>query len=569
MLALQKSEVRLFKYGSGTGSNFSQIRAKGESLSGGGASSGVLSFLEGFDRWAGSIKSGGTTRRAAKMVILDMDHPEIVDYIDWKLREEKKVQALIAAGYPADFNGEAYRTISGQNSNNSVRIPDAFMNAYLKDGDWKTSYRISGEIASEYKAKWLMDKIAHAAWACADPGVQFDDTIQRWNTCKNSDRINATNPCSEFVFLDDTACNLASINLAKFLQDDGNFDVDAFRQAVRVFITAMEIIVDLSAYPMEKIAQRSHEFRPLGLGYANLGTLLMLNGIPYDSGEARAWAASISAILSGHGYRTSAEIAGSVGPFPKFEDNSRSMLEVMGMHRGAAYQISESDCPDNLLEAAREDWDICLQLGERYGYRNSQISVIAPTGTIAFLMDCDTTGIEPDFALVKFKKLAGGGYFKIVNQSVPKAMERLGYTQDQIDDIVAYIVGTASLNGTPINPERLKEKGFTDEDVTKIESVLPTAFDLNIAFAPHTLGEATLKRLGISAEEAQAPGFSILRTLGFSREEIDAAEEIICGRGTVEGAPHLKLEHYPIFDCANKCGKTGIPASSRRWDPSR
>lgn len=557
MLALQKSEVRLFKYGSGTGSNFSQIRAKGESLSGGGASSGVLSFLEGFDRWAGSIKSGGTTRRAAKMVILDMDHPEIVDYIDWKLREEKKVQALIASGYPADFNGEAYRTISGQNSNNSVRIPDAFMNAYLKDGDWKTSYRINGEVASEYKAKWLMDKIAHAAWACADPGVQFDDTIQRWNTCKNSDRINATNPCSEFVFLDDTACNLASINLAKFLQDDGSFDVDAFRQAVRVFITAMEIIVDLSAYPMEKIAQRSHEFRPLGLGYANLGTLLMLNGIPYDSGEARAWAGAISAILSGHGYRTSAEIAGSVGPFPKFEENSRSMLEVMGMHRDAAYEISESDCPDNLLEAAREDWDICLQLGERFGYRNSQISVIAPTGTIAFLMDCDTTGIEPDFALVKFKKLAGGGYFKIVNQSVPKAMERLGYTQDQIDDIVAYIVGTASLNGTPINPERLKENGFTDEDATKIESVLPTAFDLNIAFAPHTLGEATLKRLGISAEEAQAPGFSILRTLDFNREEIGAAEEIICGRGTVEGAPHLKLEHYPIFDCANKCGKTG------------
>lgn len=557
MLELQKSEVRLFKYGSGTGSNFSQIRAKGEHLSGGGASSGVLSFLEGFDRWAGSIKSGGTTRRAAKMVILDMDHPEIVDYIDWKLREEKKVQALIAGGYPADFNGEAYRTISGQNSNNSVRIPDAFMESYLKDGDWKTTYRVSREVASEYKATWLMDKIAHAAWACADPGVQFDDTIQRWNTCKSSDRINATNPCSEFVFLDDTACNLASINLAKFLREDGSFDVEAFRQAVRVFITAMEIIVDLSAYPMEKIARRSHEFRPLGLGYANLGTLLMLNGIPYDSDEARAWAASISAILSGHGYRTSAEIAGSVGPFPEFEVNSRSMLDVMQMHREAAYEISEADCPDNLLEAAREDWDICLQLGERYGYRNSQISVIAPTGTIAFLMDCDTTGIEPDFALVKFKKLAGGGYFKIVNQSVPKAMERLGYTPDQIDEIVAYIVGTASLNGTPINTERLKEKGFTDEDLSKIESVLPAAFDLNIAFAPLTLGEATLQRLGISAESAQAPGFSILRTLGFNREEIDAAEEIICGRGTVEGAPHLKPEHYPIFDCANKCGRTG------------
>jgi ribonucleoside-diphosphate reductase alpha chain len=557
MLDLQKSEVRLFKYGSGTGSNFSKIRAKGESLLGGGASSGVLSFLEGFDRWAGSIKSGGTTRRAAKMVILDMDHPEIVDYIDWKLREEKKVQALIAGGYPADFNGEAYRTISGQNSNNSVRIPDAFMESYLNDGEWKTTYRVSGEVATEYKTKWLMDKIAHAAWACADPGVQFDDTIQRWNTCKSSDRINATNPCSEFVFLDDTACNLASINLANFLQDDGTFDVGAFRQAVRVFITAMEIIVDLSAYPMEKIAHRSHEFRPLGLGYANLGTLLMLNGIPYDSDEARAWAAAISAILSGHGYRTSAEIAGSVGPFPKFEVNSQSMLEVMQMHRDAAYKISEDFCPDNLLEAAREDWDICLQLGERFGYRNSQISVIAPTGTIAFLMDCDTTGIEPDFALVKFKKLAGGGHFKIVNQSVPKAMERLGYTPKQIEEIVSYIVGTASLRGTPINTERLKAKGFTDEELMKIESDLPTAFDLNIAFSPGTLGEACLKRLGISAEEAQEPGFNILRFLGFNREEIDAAEEIICGRGTVEGAPHLKLEHYPIFDCANKCGRTG------------
>jgi ribonucleoside-diphosphate reductase alpha chain len=359
------------------------------------------------------------------------------------------------------------------------------------------------------------------------------------------------------VFLDDTACNLASINLANFLQDDGTFDVGAFRQAVRVFITAMEIIVDLSAYPMEKIAHRSHEFRPLGLGYANLGTLLMLNGIPYDSDEARAWAAAISAILSGHGYRTSAEIAGSVGPFPKFEENSQSMLEVMRMHRDAAYKISEDNCPDNLLEAAREDWDICLQLGERFGYRNSQISVIAPTGTIAFLMDCDTTGIEPDFALVKFKKLAGGGHFKIVNQSVPKAMERLGYTPKQIEEIVSYIVGTASLRGTPINTERLKAKGFTDEELMKIESDLPTAFDLNIAFSPGTLGEACLKRLGISAEEAQEPGFNILRFLGFNREEIDAAEEIICGRGTVEGAPHLKLEHYPIFDCANKCGRTG------------
>ena len=568
MLELQKSEVRLFKYGSGTGSNFGKIRAKGEPLSGGGASSGVLSFLEGFDRWAGSIKSGGTTRRAAKMVILDMDHPEIVDYIDWKFREEKKAQALIATGYPTDFNGEAYRTVSGQNSNNSVRIPDAFMDAYLSGGKWRTTYRMNGEVADEYDAKWLMDKIAYAAWGCADPGVQFDGTIQRWNTCKNTDRINATNPCSEFVFLDDTACNLASINLVKFLREDGTFDIEGFRHTVRIFTTAMEIIVDLSSYPTEKIAKRSHDFRPLGLGYTNLGTLLMLNGIPYDSDEGRAWASAITAILSGHGYRTSAEIAGSVGPFPSFEENCGPMQEVMRMHRDAAYNIDETACPRdsdsrnfallNLLEAAREDWDICLQTGERFGYRNSQISVIAPTGTIALLMDCDATGIEPDFALVKFKKLAGGGYFKIVNQSVPGALERLGYTPQQIEEITIYIVGTGMLRGAPhINVETLKQKGFTNEDLMKIESMLPSAFGLNLAFAPGILGEACLKRLGVDSEAAKEPGFSILRALGFRQEEIDAADEVICGRGTLEGAPHLKEADYAIFDCANRCGKTG------------
>ena len=421
MLELQRAEVRLFKYGSGTGTNFSKIRAKREELSGGGASSGVLSFLEGFDRWAGSIKSGGTTRRAAKMVILDMDHPEIEDFIDWKLHEEKKAQALIAAGYESDFNGEAYRTISGQNSNNSVRIPDTFMDSYLKEGQWKTTYRMNGKVADEHNAKHLMDKVSYAAWACADPGVQFDDTIQKWNTCKITDRINATNPCSEFVFLDDTSCNLASINLVKFLKEDGTFDVDAYRHAIRIFIIAMEIIVEISSYPTDRIARRSHDFRPLGLGYGNLGALLMLNGIPYDSEVGLAWAGAVSAILSGHGYLTSAEIASSIGAFAGFDENRASMLDVMRMHRDEAYGLDEIACPQNLLKAAQEDWDNCVRAGERFGYRNSQISVIAPTGTIAFLMDCDTTGIEPDFALVKFKKLAGGGYFKIVNQAVPRA----------------------------------------------------------------------------------------------------------------------------------------------------
>lgn len=558
MLDLQKSEVRLFKYGSGTGSNFSKVRAKGEHLSSGGESSGVLSFLEGFDRWAGSIKSGGTTRRAAKMVILDMDHPEIVDYIDWKMKEEEKAKTLIAAGYPADFNGEAYATISGQNSNNSVRIPDIFMDAYLQGKPWQTTYRTSGDVADEYEAKELMEKIAQAAWACADPGVQFDDTIQKWHTCKQSDRIYASNPCSEYLFLDDSACNLASINLVKFLNDDDTFDIDGFRAAVRVFITAMEIIVDLSSYPTPKIARRSHEYRPLGLGFANLGALLMRLGIPYDSPEACSYAGAITAILSGHGYQTSAEIAKSIGAFSGYAKNRGSMLGVISMHRDAAYKIDATTCPSDLLEAAREDWDLCQQKGENWGYRNSQISVIAPTGTIAFLMDCDTTGIEPEFALVKFKKLAGGGYIKIVNQSVRDALEKLGYIPQHIEAIVTHIVGTGTLEGTPyINPESLKYKGFTEEDIERVEEMLPSAFDLNLAFAPGFLGEECLERLGITAEKAADPDFNLLTYLGFNPSEIAGAEEIICGTGTVEGAPHLSSKHYPVFDCAVQSGKHG------------
>lgn len=558
MLELQKAEVRLFKYGSGTGSNFSKVRAKGEHLSSGGESSGVLSFLEGFDRWAGSIKSGGTTRRAAKMVILDMDHPEIVDYIDWKMKEEEKAKALIAAGYPADFNGEAYGTVSGQNSNNSVRIPDIFMDAFLHGKQWQTTYRTSGEVSAEYEAKMLMDKIAEAAWACADPGVQFDDTIQKWHTCKSTDRINASNPCSEYLFLDDSACNLASINLVKFLKEDDTFDIDGFRAAVRVFITAMEIIVSLSSYPTPKIARRSHEYRPLGLGYANLGAMLMRLGIPYDSAEACSYAGAITAILSGHGYATSAEIAKSIGTFDGYPKNRDSMLDVINMHRDAAYKIDATTCPSDLLDAAQKDWDLCQQKGEVWGYRNSQISVLAPTGTIALLMDCDTTGIEPEFALVKFKKLAGGGYIKIVNQSVRDALKKLGYIPQHIEAIVTHIVGTGTLEGTPyINPESLKYKGFTEEDIAKVEEMLPSSFDLNLAFAPGFLGEECLERLGITSEKAADPDFNLLTYLGFNPSEIAGAEEIICGTGTVEGAPHLSSKHYPIFDCAVQSGKHG------------
>ena len=558
MLDLQRSEVRLFKYGSGTGSNFSKVRAKGELLSGGGESSGVLSFLEGFDRWAGSIKSGGTTRRAAKMVILDMDHPEIVDYIDWKLKEEDKAKALIAAGYPADFNGEAYSTVSGQNSNNSVRIPDDFMDAYLQGDSWKTTYRTSNEVADEYDARTLMEKIAYAAWACADPGVQFDSTIQKWHTCKNTGRINASNPCSEYLFLDDSACNLASINLAKFLKDDNTFDVEGFRATVRVFATAMEIIVDLSSYPTERIAQRSHEYRPLGLGYANLGALLMRLGIPYNSEQAFAYAGAITAILSGQGYQTSAEIAKSVGAFAGYAENNDSMLDVMRLHRDAAYSIDPTACPSELLDAAKTDWDLCLEKGEQWGYRNSQISVIAPTGTISFLMDCDTTGIEPEFALVKFKKLAGGGYMKIVNQSVRDALHNLDYTLQQTEAIITYLVGTGTFEGTPhINPETLKRKGFTPEDIDRVAEMLPSAFDLNLAFAPGFLGAECLERLGITEEEAADPSFDLLSAIGFTEDEISIAEVVICGTGTVEGAPHLSPTHYAVFDCAVQCGKHG------------
>ncbi|MBI3922820.1 MAG: vitamin B12-dependent ribonucleotide reductase [Armatimonadetes bacterium] len=555
---LVKNEARVFKYGSGTGTNFSKLRGHQEKLSGGGTSSGLMSFLEVFDRGAGATKSGGTTRRAAKMVCLDMDHPEIAEFINWKMNEEKKVAALIGAGYSSDFNGEAYRTVAGQNSNNSLRVTDEFMHSYLQGGKWQTRFRTTGEVCDEYDARDLVRRIAEAAWACADPGVQFDTTINEWHTCPKTDKIRASNPCSEYMFLDDSACNLASINLTKFLNEDGTFDTEGFRHACRIFIIAQEILVDFSSYPTARIARNSHDYRPLGLGYANLGTLLMLSGIPYDSDAGRAVAAAITAIMHGHACRTSAEIAEVKEPFPGYAKNREPMLRVMNKHRIAAYKISEQHCPRSLLEFAKEEWDLCVAAGERHGYRNSQVTVLAPTGTIGLLMDCDTTGVEPDFALVKFKKLAGGGYFKIVNQSVPQALQRLGYTEEQIGEIIAYVTGTMSLLDSPhVNRQSLRSLGFSAEDLDRIEHNLPKVFELSFAFAPGLLGEEVLTRLGLPQEEYETPGFDLLRRLGFSEEQVEEANRVICGMMTVEGAPHLQPEHLPVFDCANKCGRYG------------
>jgi ribonucleoside-diphosphate reductase alpha chain len=570
---LVKSEARLFKYGSGTGSNFSPIRGKQEKLSGGGTSSGLMSFLEVFDRAAGATKSGGTTRRAAKMVCLDMDHPEIADFINWKVREEHKAHALIKGGYSSDFNGDAYHTISGQNSNNSIRVTDEFMRAVEAGGTWKTVARTTGLVCSTYDAKDLWNQLAKAAWACADPGVQYDSTINRWHTCPNTAPIRASNPCSEYMFLDDSACNLASINLTKLLRDDADgrqsFDVEGYRHACRVFLLAQEILVDLSSYPTAPIARNSHDYRPLGLGYANLGSLLMQLGIPYDSDQGRSVAACLTAIMCGHAYKTSAEVAASKGPFAGFAKNREPMLRVMNMHRDAAYEIDRdaSRLPDEadstagvLYRAACQDWDEAVALGTRHGYRNAQATVLAPTGTIGLLMDCDTTGIEPDFALVKFKKLAGGGYFKIVNQSVPPALRRLGYSEHETAEIVAYISGTNTLLAAPeINRRTLRERGFTDADLAKVEAALPSVFDLGSAFATWILGEEASARLGATKEVREAAGksFSLLEHLGFTRAQVDAASDVIVGRMTIEGAPHLRSEHYAVFDCANRCGKTG------------
>ncbi|MDB5038510.1 MAG: hypothetical protein JWQ35_2038 [Bacteriovoracaceae bacterium] len=551
---LMKNEARLFKYGSGTGSNFSKLRGKQEKLSGGGLSSGLISFLEVLDRGAGATKSGGTTRRAAKMVCLDMDHPEIVDFIEWKVREERKAKALIQSGYPSDFNGEAYKTVAGQNSNNSIRVQDAFMSAVINDENFSTRFRTTGEVSETFKARDLWRKAASAAWECADPGVQYDTTINKWHTSKNTAPIYASNPCSEYMFLSDSACNLASLNLMKYWSEDKGFDIEGYRQAIRVFSTAQEILVDYSSYPTNRIAQNSHDYRPLGLGYANLGTLLMVNGLPYDSAEANQMAGALTAILTGHGYRVSAEIAGQKEPFPGFEKNREPMLEVMNMHRDAAYKLNTTD--SELIQAAQEDWDMAVSLGEKNGYRNAQLTVLAPTGTIGLLMDCDTTGVEPDFALVKFKKLAGGGSFKIINQSVPLALKRLGYKEHEVKAIIEYVTGTQTFEGNSyIDTKKLLEKGFSRETLKQVEKKLPASFDLRHVITPASLGDKAMTELGIAKDVYTNPNFSLLKHLGFTNEEIEKANDVICGSMTIEGAPYLKPEQYPAFDCANKCGK--------------
>lgn len=576
-------EARLFKYGSGTGTNFSNIRGKGEPLSGGGSSSGLLSFLKIGDRAAGAIKSGGTTRRAAKMVCLDLDHPDVEEFINWKANEEKKVRALIEAGYDPSFNGEAYETVSGQNSNNSVRVPNAFFKAVEEDGTWKLIRRTDGKVSKELRARDLWDQIADAAWECADPGIQCDDTINEWHTCPagsdgqlgaKHNRINASNPCSEYMFLDNTACNLASLNLLKFFDAERRqFDIDGLEHSVRLWTIVLEISVLMAQFPSKEIARLSYEFRTLGLGYANIGTVLMVSGIPYDSKEALAITGAVTAIMTGTAYATSAEMAKELGPFKAYKHNREHMLRVIRNHRRASYDapedeyegltikplgISEEHCPKDLLAAARTSWDKALELGEQYGYRNAQVTVLAPTGTIGLLMDCDTTGVEPDFALVKFKKLAGGGYFKIANQSIRPALKNLGYDEKQIEDILTYVTGTLSLDGAPhINRESLKNLGFTDDDLKKVEDALPTVFELPYAFNVSTLGEECLSRLGFTPEQYQSPEFDLLKALGFTQEQIDEANDVICGMLTTEGAPHLKEEHYPVFDTANKCGKHG------------
>lgn len=555
---LIKTESHIFKYGSGSGANFSPLRSRFEKLSGGGKSSGMMSFLRVFDRAADSVKSGGTTRRAAKMVVVDIDHPEIEDFINWKVREERKVQALIDAGYSSDFNGEAYGTVSGQNSNNSVRVTDEFMKAVENDGEWSTRNRTTGDIYKTYKARELMDMISKAAWQCADPGLQFDTTVNEWHTSPNTDRIYASNPCSEYMFLNDSACNLASINLVKFADSQGNFDIAGYRHACRIMFISQEIAVDFSAYPTEMIAKNSHDYRPLGLGYANLGTLLMLKGIGYDSEEGRAIAGAITAIMCGHAYKTSAELAAVKGPFNGFAKNRAPMLNVMRKHRAAAYRIDEKACSNDLLEAARQDWDEAVALGEQFGYRNAQATVIAPTGTIGLLMDCDTTGIEPDFALVKYKKLAGGGAMKIVNNAVQNALANLGYTADEQRDIIDYALGTSTLEGsTAINRASLVAKGLTNEEVDAVEKTLKSAFDIRYSFNRFVVGDAAMDRLGITQSDESDPEFSLLKKLGFTETEIESSNEVICGTQMLEGAPHLKKEHYHVFDCANKCGAHG------------
>ena len=635
-------EARLFKYGSGTGSNFSRIRGEGEPLSGGGKSSGLMSFLKIGDRAAGAIKSGGTTRRAAKMVCLDIDHPDVEAFIDWKVNEEQKVAALVAGStamqtslegifhacnewpdaetrfsvrknkrlrsaalaarracipsnyvsrcialaqqgftgievptFSTDWDSESYVTVSGQNSNNSVRLSNRFMKAVESDGSWDLLRRSDGAIAKTVDARDLWQRIAFSAWSCADPGVQFDSTINEWHTCPADGRIHASNPCSEYMFLDDTACNLASLNLVRFYDDEaGMFQVEDFEHAVRIWTTVLEISVLMAQFPSKNIAKRSYDFRTLGLGYANLGSLLMRMGIPYDSKEGNAWTGVVTAILCGQSYATSAEMAAQLGAFPAYARNSESMLRVIRNHRRAAYDVSDAEyeglsvtpmgidasiCPSYMLKRARAAWDRALSLGEKHGYRNAQTTVLAPTGTIGLVMDCDTTGIEPDFALVKFKKLAGGGYFRIINRSVPRALASLGYSESDISDVVHYIKGTGDLRGAPyVNDVTLRVKGFDDKTIDTIQRQLPSAFDISFVFNRWTLGEEFLKStLGLPKVVYEDPSFDLLDHMGFDAEQVQAANDHICGTMTIEGAPHIKDEHLPVFDCANRCGRYG------------
>jgi ribonucleoside-diphosphate reductase alpha chain len=645
-------EARIFKYGSGTGSNFSRIRGEGEPLSGGGKSSGLMSFLRIGDRAAGAIKSGGTTRRAAKMVTLDVDHPDIEEYVNWKVIEERKVAALVAGSksckrhlnrvlsaawstndpairfdatknsalkkaiaearsadvpasyiertlqlgrqgakefafeeYDTDWNSKAYATVSGQNSNNSVRIPNRFMSAIAGDSDWPLFWRTELENAARdrrepkpkkvLKARDLWADIAHAAWSCADPGLQFHDTINEWHTCPIDEPILASNPCSEYMFIDDTACNLASLNLTRFWNfETQRFDVPAYRHAIRLWTVVLEISVLMAQFPSKAIAQKSYDYRTLGLGYANLGALLMVSGIPYDSKEALAWTGALTCIMHMGAYATSAEMARELGAFSRFDANRQPMLRVLRNHRRAAYNeraeeyedlsvtpqgIERQYCPDYLLHAAREDADRAVELGEKYGYRNAQVTVLAPTGTIGLVMDCDTTGIEPDFALVKFKKLAGGGYFKIINQSIPPALARLGYNPAQIDEIIRYCKGSGSLVGCPhINPESLAEKGMPASAIAAVESALPTAFELRFAFNAFVVGrDVCVEQLGIAEEDLIDPRLDLLSWLGFTQAQVAEASDYICGTMTIEGAPHLLVDHYAVFDCANRCGRRG------------
>jgi len=634
-------EARLFKYGSGTGTNFSSLRGEGEALSGGGKSSGLMGFLKIGDRSAGAIKSGGTTRRAAKMVICDADHPDIEEFINWKVKEEQKVASIVAGSkmheqrlneifsairawdgstedavdpakndtlkkaireakkvaipetyvkrvldyarqgytsiefptYNTDWDSEAYASVSGQNSNNSIRVTDAFLKAVEDDSDWDLIRRTDGSVAKTIKARDLWQDVGHAAWACADPGIQFHDTVNAWHTCPEDGEIRGSNPCSEYMFLDDTACNLASMNLLTFLKD-GKFQSDDYMHATRLWTLTLEISVLMAQFPSKEIAQRSYDFRTLGLGYANIGGLLMNMGYGYDSDEGRALCGALTAIMTGVSYATSAEMASELGTFPGYAKNADHMLRVIRNHRRAAQAATDgyealavkpvpldhANCPDkSLIDLSVAAWDNALALGEKHGYRNAQVSVIAPTGTIGLVMDCDTTGIEPDFALVKFKKLAGGGYFKIINRSVPSALAKLGYGSAEIEEIVSYAVGHGTIGNAPvINHTSLIGNGFGKAELDKIEGALGTAFDIRFVFNQWTLGEEfCTKVLGIPQGKLNDPSFDMLRHLGYTRAEIDAANDHVCGTMTLEGAPHLKEEHMHIFDCANPCGKKG------------